>query len=500
MAETNIVAGLFGMNPQMYERQQYQQDLQQGYDLARLDPGAAARAQLGAGIGQLGRGFAGAMGIEDPQLQRITQRQQILGMIDPSNPDSYLQAAQLALQSGDAEAAYALREQGSQARMQAMKNEDYLTQRGLQMQGRGLDSIAQNLMTQLKNPDGSVNEEVKNRLLSFPQGQAAISQFAKVIPDLRRIGAMGGQEDNPFKVFLDDETIPKNVRTLAQQYSDSFTKGILDPEKADVKVKDLTDMTQRISQFDQNQTQIKSNQDMLAGLRSQGLENSRQSLLIQQGNQALQAQNIAFQQQMRQAEVDRKAETARSKPLPAYLAKDEEADYGTATAATNLASDANNFIGRIKSGDIKFGLKDRASIRARQLVGSNDPDVLAREDYDKFLKVLTNESLRLNKGTQTEGDAVRAAKELESSESPQAAASAMRRLLEINVRRTQNASDDVLRRRRNANFPQPERPIDVPKFDVQIIDNKEYQSFLRNPKYPSGTAFIDPEGQRRTKP
>ena len=173
---------------------------------------------------------------------------------------------------------------------------------------------------------------------------------------------------------------------------------------------------------------------------------------------------------------------------------------GKSTAATNLASDANNFIGRIKSGDIKFGLKDKASIRARQLVGSNDPDVLAREDYDKFLKVLTNESLRLNKGTQTEGDAVRAAKELESSESPQAAASAMRRLLEINVRRTQNASDDVLRRRQNANFPQPERPIDVPKFDVQIIDNKEYQSFLRNPKYPSGTAFIDPEGQRRTKP
>jgi hypothetical protein len=495
-----IVEGLFGMTPEVYQRQQYQQDLQQGYDLARLDPGAAARAQLGAGIGQLGRGFAGALGIEDPQLQRITQRQQILGMIDPSNPDSYLQAAQLALQSGDAEAAFALREQGTQARMQAMKNEDYLTQRGQRMQTQGLEGIAQNLITQLKNPDGSVNEEVKNRLLSFPQGQAAISQFAKVIPDLRRIGAMGGQEDNPFKVILDDETIPKNVRTLAQQYSDSFTKGILDPEKADVKVKDLTDMTQRISQFDQNQTQIKSNQDMLAGLRSQGLENSRQSLLIQQGNQALQAQNIAFQQDMKRAEADRKAETARSKPLPAYLAKDEEADYGTATAATNLASDANNFIGRIKSGDIKFGLKDRASIRARQLVGSNDPDVLAREDYDKFLKVLTNESLRLNKGTQTEGDAVRAAKELESSESPQAAASAMRRLLEINVRRTQNASDDVLRRRRNANFPQPERPIDVPKFDLQIIDNKEYQSFLRNPKYPSGTAFIDPEGQRRTKP
>jgi hypothetical protein len=496
----SMIAGLFGMTPEMYQGQQYQQDLKRSYELAQLDPGAAARAQLGASVGQLGRGFAGAMGIEDPQLQRITQRQQLLGMIDPSNPDSYIQAAQMALQSGDAEAAFALREQGSQARMQAMKNEDYLTQRGAQMQARGLEGIAQNLITQLKNPDGSVNEEVKNRLLSFPQGQAAISQLAKVIPDLRRIGAMGVPEDNPFKVFLEDETIPKNVKTLATQYSTSLTKGILDPEKADVKVKELSEMAQRISQFDQNQATIKTQQEQLNVFKAQGLANTQQSLAIQNAQLRLQEQNVQFQQQLRQAEADRKAETARTKPLPAYLAKDEEADYGTATAATNLASDANNFIGRIKSGDIKFGLKDRASIRTRQAFGSNDPDVLAREDYDKFLKVLTNESLRLNKGTQTEGDAVRAAKELESSESPQAAAAAMRRLVEINVRRTQNASDDVLRRRKNANFPDPERPIEVPKFDVQIIDNAEYQRFLKNPKFPSGTAFIDPEGQRRTKP
>lgn len=496
----SIVEGLFGMTPEMYQRQQYQQDLQQGYDLARLDPGAAARAQLGAGIGQLGRGFAGAMGIEDPQLQRITQRQQLLGMIDPSNPDSYLQAAQMALQSGDAEAAYALREQGTQARMQAMKNEDYLTQRGQRMQTQGLEGIAQNLITQLKNPDGSVNEEVKNKLMSFPQGQAAISQFAKVIPDLRRIGAMGGQEDNPFKVFLEDETIPKNVKTLATQYSTSLTKGILDPEKADVKVKELAEMTQRINQFNQNQDQIKAQQAQLNAFKDQGLANSQQSLNIQNAQLRLQEQNNQFQQQMKLDAEKRKEETARNKPLPSYLAKDEETDYGTATAATNLASDANNFISKIRSGNIKFGLKDKASIRARQLVGSEDPDVLAREDYDKFLKVLVNESLRLNKGTQTEGDAVRAAKELESSESAAAAASAMRRLVEINVRRTQNAADDVLRRRRNANFPAPERGIDVPKFDVQIFDNTEYNSFLKNPKYPSGTGFIDPDNIRRVKP
>jgi hypothetical protein len=496
----NIVASLFGLTPQMYGEQQRQSDLAEGIRLAQLDPASRGAAMTYAGARGLGGAIAGAMGIEDPQLQRITQRQQLLGMIDPSNPDSYIQAAQMALQSGDAEAAYALREQGTQARMQAMKNEDYLTQRGQRMQTQGLEGIAQNLITQLKNPDGSINEEVKNRLLSFPQGQAAISQFAKVIPDLRRIGAMGAPEDNPFKVFIDDETIPKNVKTLATQYSTSLTKGILDPEKADVKVKELAEMTQRINQFNQNQDQIKAQQAQLNLFKDQGLANSEQSLNIQRAQLRLQEQNNQFQQQMKIDAVKRQEEIAKTKPLPSYLAKEEETDYGTATAATNLASDANNFINRIKSGEIKFGLKDKASIRTRQAFGSQDPDVLAREDYDKFLKVLTNESLRLNKGTQTEGDAVRAAKELESSESAAAAASAMRRLVEINVRRTQNASDDVLRRRKNANFPEPERGIDVPKFDVQILNNTEYNSFLKNPKYPSGTGFIDPDNIRRVKP
>jgi hypothetical protein len=158
MAE-NIVAGLFGLTPEMYGEQQRRSALREGIDLAKLTPGEAGAAMTYAGAKGLGGAIAGAMGIEDPQLQRITQRQQLLGMIDPSNPDSYIQAAQMALQSGDAEAAFALREQGTQARMQAMKNEDYLTQRGQRMQTQGLEGIAQNLITQLKNPDGSVNEE-----------------------------------------------------------------------------------------------------------------------------------------------------------------------------------------------------------------------------------------------------------------------------------------------------------------------------------------------------
>ena len=108
MAESNIVAGLFGMTPEMYQGQQYQQDLKRSYELAQLDPGAAARAQLGASVGQLGRGFAGALGVQDPALMRMTQRNQLLQEIDLSNPESMIEVAKKATSIGDNEFAMAL--------------------------------------------------------------------------------------------------------------------------------------------------------------------------------------------------------------------------------------------------------------------------------------------------------------------------------------------------------------------------------------------------------
>jgi hypothetical protein len=107
MAE-NIVAGLFGMTPQMYQNQQYGQDLNRGIALAQLSPGAAAQAGLQASVGQLGRGIAGAMGIEDPQLKLISARQQIIGQLDQTDPASLLKGAQLLTQMGDQQGAFAL--------------------------------------------------------------------------------------------------------------------------------------------------------------------------------------------------------------------------------------------------------------------------------------------------------------------------------------------------------------------------------------------------------
>jgi hypothetical protein len=114
MAE-NIVAGLFGLTPQMYQNQQYQQDLNRGISMAQLSPGAAAQAGLQASVGQLGRGIAGAMGIEDPQLKIISARNSIAQQIDQSNPESILKGAQMLAQMGDQQGAMALAQYARQA-------------------------------------------------------------------------------------------------------------------------------------------------------------------------------------------------------------------------------------------------------------------------------------------------------------------------------------------------------------------------------------------------
>jgi hypothetical protein len=107
MAE-NIVAGLFGLTPEMYGEQQRRSALREGIDLAKLTPGEAGAAMTYAGARGLGGAIAGALGVQDPALMRMTQRNQLLQEIDLSNPESMIEVAKKATSIGDNEFAMAL--------------------------------------------------------------------------------------------------------------------------------------------------------------------------------------------------------------------------------------------------------------------------------------------------------------------------------------------------------------------------------------------------------
>jgi len=108
MATSNIVAGLFGLNPQMYGEQQRRSDLSEGIALAQLTPGQAGAALTYAGARGLGGAIAGAMGVQDPQMLKMSQRNQLLQEMDVSNPESLIEIAKKAASFGDNEFAMAL--------------------------------------------------------------------------------------------------------------------------------------------------------------------------------------------------------------------------------------------------------------------------------------------------------------------------------------------------------------------------------------------------------
>jgi hypothetical protein len=92
----------------MYGEQQRRSSLREGIELAQLDPAARGAAMTYAGARGLGGALAGAMGIEDPQMKRMSQRNQLLQQLDVNDPESFVAVAKQAASLGDGEFAVGL--------------------------------------------------------------------------------------------------------------------------------------------------------------------------------------------------------------------------------------------------------------------------------------------------------------------------------------------------------------------------------------------------------
>jgi hypothetical protein len=181
-------------------------------------------------------------------------------------------------------------------------------------------------------------------------------------------------------------------------------------------------------------------------------------------------------------------------PLPAAIQKKEDEDYDRGQTAINLASDTNKYINLIRSGAIKFGPTQRFSTAVGSFLGSNDPDIINKKDYEAFKVRMTNERLQLNKGTQTDRDEIRYMNELQSADSPESAAKALNSLMQINLRDAKDSQESIIRRRKNAKVGDPEVLLDIPKIEPHIFTDSDYFSL------PKGTIYVDPKGIRRVKP
>jgi hypothetical protein len=214
---TSDFLGLF-TTPEQYQQSQQQAQEAQAIQYANLDP--MARANYGTFLAgqQLGGAIGGALGGVDPQLQKISQRQQLIGMIDPSNPDTYPQAIEAALRGGDQEAAFLLRnemmkvkEQAQQQEIRGFEREKFLLDRGIGMRDRAMAANALELSKGLIKTDGTVDETVYNELLGYGQiGSAIIDQRLKATQGLKTV-----QAQNLAKGLFKEDGTP-NLQIVAE--------------------------------------------------------------------------------------------------------------------------------------------------------------------------------------------------------------------------------------------------------------------------------------------
>lgn len=108
---TSDTLGLF-MSPEQYQAQQMAQqqaaEQQRAFNFAQLSPRDQAVYGMFLGGQQLARGLGGLLGVQDPQLQRIRQRQEIMQSINPADANSLMAGIQRASQAGDSELALSL--------------------------------------------------------------------------------------------------------------------------------------------------------------------------------------------------------------------------------------------------------------------------------------------------------------------------------------------------------------------------------------------------------
>jgi hypothetical protein len=320
MAESAI-AGLF-QTPEMYQQAQLQRQQQEAANYAQLEPLQRAAygtymagQQLGSGVGQL-------LGAQDPQLQMITQQQQIIGTIDPKRPETFYQAAQMARDAGIPQLAFGLLQEADRYEQQALVRADQARVRLEQERAsRALaDTRVQELAAQ-EIAKGAYVPGMPQQYNFVPEGEAGPPAFTparpasfditRVAPELMRtaegreqlkklvaaqkltmpevkevskgakllertptgwkIVPVTGQEiqvtsDNAIQTLITSGAVHPTIVPYAQQIARRFAT--LDPEDQDKTMQTFTQLNNQATNQEQSRTASK--------IAAAGLANARQ--------------------------------------------------------------------------------------------------------------------------------------------------------------------------------------------------------------------------------
>jgi hypothetical protein len=220
------------------------------------------------------------------------------------------------------------------------------------------------------------------------------ASLAKLVPDLRKAGFIGAgtQGDNPFNIFVNDATVPAPLRAAAQQYQKSYANGMLDPEKADERVRQLAQSIQSAQQFEQTNAGLMQNRQALQTIAQQNAD-ARAADLANKPEQFSYAQKKEFDSINSARDEAKKAESnaalaLRAAPLlnQAYGGSVEAGIKGVA-GAIGIGSEAKDANDRLST------LSQTLAVQAPKFGGpTSDSDA---KRYDKAVGDLANPKVSL---------------------------------------------------------------------------------------------------------
>ncbi len=198
MATTDIL-GLF-TSPEQYQRQQDLVMQRQAAELAQLDPYQNIRFGAIRAGQQFGRGLAGILGAEDPQLRMITARQSALRGINLAEPDSIFNAARQLADAGDQQGALMLADYGRKAQADKALSEQRTRERmspALQAAKRirELTEAKQKLISEGATEDASEIQLINAEVESLRRGvKAAGADMTDAQKNARALALLKGEE------------------------------------------------------------------------------------------------------------------------------------------------------------------------------------------------------------------------------------------------------------------------------------------------------------------
>ncbi len=225
MATTNI-AGLFATPDQRLEEIQAA-DQARALGFAGLSPLQQANYGVFMGAQQLGRGFGGLLGVQDPQLQRIRQRQEIMQTINPADPDSLRSGIQRAAESNDSQLALTLTDFLNRQMSEMAQAQQRLAAAGRERQQAVPADIAKArelgvLTTALAQLEQTPQTPERDQQMTMLRTQiSALERPEKVTPDMANAAALA-----------DLSNVDRNSAEWKTAYQTQLTRLTTKPENA----------------------------------------------------------------------------------------------------------------------------------------------------------------------------------------------------------------------------------------------------------------------------